>query len=170
MSTAVGETLVARAPVYGRRAMVVSGHSAATLAAVATLKRGGNIVDAMVAGSAALAIVVGQATSVGGDCFLLFHDGKTGRTTGLNASGVAPQAATPGGFPDGMKVHGPVAPVVPALVRAWDVMHRRYGRLAWSTLFDEAIDIAEEYPVSHSLAERAPAMRAELAADPGCAT
>src|SRR5215510_16372166 len=96
-----GETHAARAPVYGRRAMVVSGHSAATLAAVATFKRGGTIVDAMVAGSAALAVVVGQATSIGGDCFLLFHDGRTGRTIGLNASGVAPQTATPDTFPDG---------------------------------------------------------------------
>src|SRR5215510_11066784 len=169
MSTAVGETLAARAPVYGRRAMVVSGHSAATLAAVDAFKRGGNIVDAMVAGSAALAVAVGQATSIGGDCFLLFHDGKTGQTTGLNASGVAPQTAAPDTFPDGMKVHGPLAPVVPALVRAWDVMHRRHGRLAWNTLFDDAIAIADESPVSHSLAERAPAMRAQLEADAGCA-
>jgi len=36
-------------------------------------------------------------------------------------------------------------------------------------LFDEAIAIAEGFPVSHSLAERAPAMRARLEADAGCA-
>src|SRR5215475_2924148 len=145
MTPALPETLAARAPVYGRRATVVSGHSAATLAGIATFKRGGNIVDAMVAASAALAAVVGQATSIGGDGFLLFHDGKTGRTIGLNASGVAPQAATPEKFPEGMNVHGPLAPVVPGLVRAWDEMHRRYGRLAWATLFDDAINVAEAY-------------------------
>jgi gamma-glutamyltranspeptidase len=168
MSTAE-EMSAARAPVYGQRAMVVSGHSAATLAGIAAFKRGGNLVDAMIAASAALAAVVGQATSTGGDGFLLYHDGKTGRTVGLNASGVAPQAATPEKFPEGMNVHGPLAPVVPGLVRAWDEMHRRYGRLAWASLFDDAIAIAEAYPVSHSLAERAPAMQARLAADPGCA-
>ena len=107
--------------------MVVAGHSAATLAGIAALKRGGSIVDAMVAASAALTVTVGQATSIGGDCFLLFHEAKSGRTVGLNASGTAPQGATPERFPDGMKVHGPLAPVVPGLVRAWDVMHRRYG-------------------------------------------
>src|SRR5262249_55519991 len=58
---------------------------------------------------------------------------------------------------------------VPGLVRAWDVMHRRHGRLGWATLFDDAIAIADGFPVSHSLAERAPATRAQLAADPGCA-
>ena len=83
-----------RAPVFGRQAMVVSGHSAATLAGIAVLQRGGNVVDAMVAASAALAVVVGQATSIGGDAFILFHDAKAGRTFGLNASGVAPALAT----------------------------------------------------------------------------
>src|SRR5262249_20283195 len=169
MTPALPETLAARAPVYGRRAMVVSGHSAATLAAIAAFRRGGNIVDAMVAGSAALATVVGQATSIGGGCFLLFHDGQTGRTTGLNASGVAPQTATPEKVPGGLKIHRPLGPVVPGLVRAWDVMHRRHGRLAWATLFGDAIAIADGFPVSHSLAERAPATRAQVAADPGCA-
>src|SRR5437016_271291 len=123
-----------RAPVFGRRAMVVSGHAAATLAGVTVLKSGGNLVDAMVAASAALAVVVGQATSIGGDCFLLFHEASTCRTFGLNASGVAPALATPERFADGMQVRGPLAPVVPGLVRAWDVMHRRFGRLPWQGL------------------------------------
>src|SRR6516225_2345435 len=88
-----------RAPVFGRRAMVVSGHAAATLAGIGALKDGGNLVDAMVAASA----VLGQATSIGGDCFLLFHEAATGTTFALNASGVAPALATPARFPDGMK-------------------------------------------------------------------
>ena len=131
------ERLCARAPVYGRQGMVVAGHSAATLAGISALKRGGSIIDAMVAASAALTVTVGQATSIGGDCFLLLHEAKSGRTVGLNASGTAPQGATPERLPDGMKVHGPLAPVVPGIVRAWDVMHRRYGSLPWKSLFDE---------------------------------
>src|SRR5882724_8602613 len=89
-----------RAPVFGRQAMVVSGHAAATLAGIR--KGGGYLVDAMVAASAALAVVVGQATSIGGDCFLLFHEAASGRSFGLNASGVAPSLAMPQRFPDGM--------------------------------------------------------------------
>src|SRR5271168_2957016 len=99
-----------RAPVYGRRAMVVSGHSAATLAGVKTFERGGNIVDAMIAASSALAVAVGHATSIGGDCFILYHEAATGKTHGLNASGTAPALATADHFPDGMKAHGPLAP------------------------------------------------------------
>ena len=158
-----------RAPVFGRRAMVVSGHAAATLAGIDALKDGGNLVDAMVAASAALAVVVGQATSIGGDCFLLFHEAATGTTFALNASGVAPALATPARFPDGMKTRGPLAPVVPGLVRAWKVMHRRFGRLKWERLFDPAIELAQAHPVSKVLAERLPENSAALAADPGCA-
>jgi gamma-glutamyltranspeptidase/glutathione hydrolase len=165
----LNERLCARAPVYGRHGMVVAGHSAATLAGVSVLKRGGSIVDAMVAASAALTVTVGQATSIGGDCFLLFHEARSGRTIGLNASGVAPQGATPERFPGGMKIHGPLAPVVPGLVRAWDVMHRRYGVLPWQGLFDDAIALAEGYPVSHSLAERFSSSLDRIKADPGCA-
>ena len=165
----LNERLCARAPVYGRQGMVVAGHSAATLAGISALKRGGSIIDAMVAASAALTVTVGQATSIGGDCFLLFHEAKSGRTVGLNASGTAPQGATPERFPDGMKVHGPLAPVVPGLVRAWDVMHRRYGALPWKSLFDDAIALAEGYPVSHSLAERFSSSLDRIKADPGCA-
>src|SRR4051794_2114294 len=163
------ERLCVRAPVYGRHGMVVAGHSAATLAGISTLKRGGSIIDAMVAASAALTVTVGQATSIGGDCFLLFHEAKSGRTIGLNASGTAPQGATPERFASGMKVHGPLAPVVPGLVRAWDVMHRRYGRLPWKGLFEDAIELAEGYPVSHSLAERFSSSVDRIKADPGCA-
>ena len=159
-----------RAPVYGRRAMVVSGHSAATLAGIGTLQRGGSLVDAMVAASAVLATVLGHATSIGGDCFILYHDAATGRTIGLNGSGVAPAAATPAAFPDGMKIRGPLAPVVPGLVRAWEAMHRRYGKLAWRELLADAIDLAENgHPVSHVLADRLPEDRALLLGDPGCA-
>src|SRR4051794_34791967 len=164
------ERLCVRAPVYGRHGMVVAGHSAATLAGISALKRGGSIIDAMVAASAALTVTVGQATSIGGDCFLLFHEAKSGRTVGLNASGTAPQGATPERFADGMKIHGPLAPVVPGIVRGWDVMHCHYGVLPWQTLFDDAIALAEGYPVSHSLAERFSSSLERIKADPGCAS
>ncbi|HEY6259161.1 MAG TPA: gamma-glutamyltransferase family protein [Xanthobacteraceae bacterium] len=159
----------ARAPVFGGKAMVVSGHAAATLAGIGILKNGGNLVDAMVGASAALAVVAGQATSIGGDCFLLFHEAATGSTFGLNASGVAPALAVPERFPNGMQTRGPLAPVVPGLVRAWEVMHRRFGHLPWKRLFDPAIELADGHPVSKVLAERLPENSEALAADPGCA-
>jgi len=49
-------------------------------------------------------------------------------------------------------------------------MHRRYGTLPWRSLFDDAIALAEEYPVSHSLAERFSSSLEGIKVDPGCAS
>ncbi len=158
-----------RAPVYGGRFMAVTGHTAATLAAVAVHKSGGNVIDAAIAASATLAVVVGQATTIGGDCFLLYHEAATGKLHALNASGVAPAAATPERFADGMKVHGPRAAVVPGLVRAWEVLHKQFGSVPWSDLLSNAVETAEGHPVSYILGARLPEDAKDLAEDAGCA-
>lgn len=158
-----------RSPIYGSQAMIVSGHAAASQAGMAIHRRGGNTVDAMIAASAALTVVLGHATSLGGDCFILYHEAATGRILGLNSSGMAPQLATPDHFADGMKAQGPLAPVVPGLVAAWETMHRRFGKLPWRALFDDAIALAEAHPISAVLARNIGLSRTALAADPGCA-
>lgn len=158
-----------RSPVYGRRGMVVAGHSLAAYAGIRVLEGGGNAIDAMVAASAVTAVVLGHAASIGGDCFLLFHQAATGRTVGLNASGTAPGLAEPSRFPTQMQEHGFLAPVVPGLVRGWEISHRRFGRLKWNTLFEFAIDLAKAHPVSEVLATRIAMHHDKLAADPGCA-
>ncbi len=149
--------------------MAVTGHSLASLAAVRVFEQGGNVVDAMIAGSAATAVVLHHAAGIGGDCFLLYHEAATGRTYGLNASGTAPALADSARFADGMTSHGPRASVVPGLVRAWEAMHRRFGKLEWRGLFDTPIDLADAHPVSQVAATRAAAQRDEFARDPGCA-
>ena len=148
--------------------MAVTGHASATLAALEAHRRGGNVVDAAISASAALTVTVGQATTIGGDCFVLFHEAASGRTHALNASGVAPAAATPELFGDGMKVRGPLAAVVPGLVRAWEALHGRFGRLHWRELFGDAIQAAEGHPISYIMASRLPEDAADLSADPGC--
>ena len=158
-----------RSPVYGSRAMIVSGHAAASAAGIAIHRRGGNAVDAMIAASAVLTVVLGHATALGGDCFILYHDAQSGRTVGLNSSGVAPRAATAERFAGGMKAQGPLAAVVPGLVRGWETMHRRFGHMPWKELFGEAIDLAEAHVISSVLAARIAESHKALAADPGCA-
>ena len=149
--------------------MAVTGHSLASLAAIRIFEAGGNVVDATIAASAATASVLHHAAGIGGDCFLIYHEAASGRTYGLNASGAAPELAEPARFPDGLKAHGSLVSVVPGVVRAWDMMHRRFGKLPWATLFDTAIDLAEAHPVSQVAAARAAVQKEELAADPGCA-
>jgi gamma-glutamyltranspeptidase len=158
-----------RAPIYGSHAMIVCGHHAASQAGIAIHRRGGNAVDAMIASSAALTVVLGHATSIGGDCFILYHEASSGRILGLNSSGYAPQLATPDRFAGGMKTQGPLAPVVPGIVSAWETMHRRFGKLPWADLFGEAIALAEAHTISAVLAKHIAESKAALAADPGCA-
>ena len=159
-----------RAPVYGKRGVVVSGHPLASMAGLRILEDGGSVADAMIATSAVLCAVIPHATSLGGDAFILYHDGKTRKTSGLNASGPAPRRATPEAFPNGMVGRGPLAATVPGIVRGWEELHRRHGRMGWGGLFAQAIEIAEDgHPMSRVLAGALRLFRADIEADPGCA-
>lgn len=161
---------IARSPVYGTRGMVVSGHSLASIAGLRALERGGTVVDAFIATSAALSVVLPQATSLGGDAFILYRDGKVRKTIGLNASGHAPKQATPDKFPKGMVARGALAPSVPGMIRGWERMHEKYGKLPFASLLEPAIDIAERgHPLSRVLAAGLDLFEAEVKADPGCA-
>ncbi len=158
-----------RSPVYGTRGMVVSGHSLASLAGLRMLDRGGSVVDAMIATSTVLATVLPHATSYGGDAFIIYHDARAGKTVGLNACGPAPAGATPEYFRDGMTVHGPNAASVPGIVRGWERLHQKHGRMPWKDLFADAIDLAENgHPLSRVLAG-ALRLFAHVGKDPGCA-
>ncbi len=159
---------IPRSPVYGTKGMVVSGHSLASLAGHRVLERGGSVVDAMIATSAVLCVVLPHATSLGGDAFILFHDAKNGRTEGLNASGPAPSGATAEVFKDGMVARGALAFSIPGIVRGWEEIHQRHGRTRWAELFGDAIEIAEAHPLSRMLAAGMTLYHDDVAADPGC--
>ncbi len=159
-----------RSPVYGTRAMVVSGHSLASTAGLRMLDAGGNVVDAMIATSAVLTVVLPHATSLGGDAFIIHHDAASGKTQGLNACGMAPAGATPDYFSNGMTVHGPDAASVPGIVRGWERLHQKHGKKPWKDLFADAVDLAENgHPLSRVLAG-ALRLFEHVGKDPGCAS
>ncbi len=159
---------IPRSPVYGTRGMVVSGHSLASLAGLRTLERGGSMVDAMIACSAALSVVVPHATSLGGDAFILYHRAGDARTLGMNASGHAPAGVSLGLYADGIPKRGPLAFSVPGMIRGWERMHQRYGKLPWAELFADAAALAEAHPLSRVLAGALHLFREDIEGDPGC--
>lgn len=159
---------LARSPVYGTRGMVVSGHSLASTAGLRTLDKGGSLVDAMIATSATLCVTIQQATSLGGDAFFLYHDAGEGKTIGLNATGHAPDGATDEYYKDGIPDRGPNAISVPGMVRGWERLHQKYGRLHWASLFEDAIAIAEGHPASRVMTAGLDLFRADVMADPAC--
>jgi gamma-glutamyltranspeptidase/glutathione hydrolase len=160
---------LARSPVYGTNGMVVSGHSLASLSGLRVLEKGGSLVDAMISTSAVLCTVLPHATSFGGDAFIIYHDAKSGETMGLNASGPSPADTTPDLFPDGMIADGPLAASVPGIVRGWERLHQRFGRLDWADLFADAIDLAGNgHPLSRVLAGALVLFNERVSRDPGC--
>jgi gamma-glutamyltranspeptidase/glutathione hydrolase len=122
------------------------------------LARGGSAVDAAIASNAVLAVTEPMMTGMGGDLFVMYWDAKTGKLTGLNASGPAPKALSPAFLAQhdikSMPVDGIQAVTVPGAVRGWYEMHQRFGKLPWKDLFHDAIAFAEHgFPVHEGAAE-----------------
>ncbi|MBI2821327.1 MAG: gamma-glutamyltransferase [Acidobacteria bacterium] len=161
----------ARAPVFGSRGMVVSGHPSASLAGWKMLEAGGSVADAAVAAASMLAVVLPQACTLGGDAFILIHDAVKGTTVGLNASGPAPAALRAETFAGGIPRDGPLAATVPGVVAGWHEMQRRFGRLPWKEVLAPAIAAAEQgFPASAALARAAADYRSLLESDPASAS
>lgn len=161
---------MSRNPVLGREHMAVTGHSAASIAALRVLDRGGSVADAAIAAAAVLTVVLPSACSLGGDAFILIHDAGAGRTVGINASGAAPALTDPGAFGGTIPAKGGRSITVPGVVGGWAALHERHGRLAWRDLFADAIRAAEGFPATAALAAATRLSRTDLAADPGCRT
>lgn len=144
-----GATFASRSAAWGLSGAAATAHPLASLAALDMLRLGGSAVDAAVAANAVLGLVEPIACGVGGDCFVMLWDPKTGKVEGLNGSGRSPQGLSldtvRGRAKNGLiPSYGAVSVSVPGAVDAWWVLHQRYGRLPWKDLFAPAIAYAEQ--------------------------
>ncbi|MCR4346886.1 MAG: gamma-glutamyltransferase [Sulfuricaulis sp.] len=137
-----------RSVVMSTRGMIATSQPMATQAGLAVLQAGGNAMDAAIAASAVLSVTEPQATGIGGDCFLLYHEAKTGKLHGLNGSGRAPARATPEEFERRglMQVpeFGILSVIVPGAVDAWYTALERFGTRSLEELLQPAIVFAED--------------------------
>src|ERR1700720_1098408 len=85
----------ARSMVISRYGIAATSHVQASQAGAEILARGGSAVDAAIAANAVLGLTEPMMTGIGGDLFVIYWDAKTGKLTGLNASGPAPKGLTP---------------------------------------------------------------------------
>jgi gamma-glutamyltranspeptidase/glutathione hydrolase len=138
--------------VITQQGMVATSQTLASQAGAQILAKGGSAVDAAIAANAVLGVVEPMMNGIGGDLFVIYWDAKSGKLTGLNASGPAPRALSADflkkqGFqsiPEG--IH---SVTVPGAVDGWAKMHARFGKLPWKELFQAAIAYAEEgFPVT----------------------
>src|ERR1700675_4850370 len=84
-----------RSMVITKQGIAATSQTLASQAAAQILARGGSAVDAAIAANAVLGVVEPMMTGMGGDLFVLYWEAKTGKLTGLNASGPAPRGLTP---------------------------------------------------------------------------
>src|SRR5580704_12222777 len=149
---------------YGRsmtitqQGIVATSQILASQAGAQILARGGSAVDAAIAANAVLAVVEPMMDGIGGDCFAIYWDVKTGKLTGLNASGPAPRGLTPQFLAAQSIQTMPKAGIhsvsVPGVVEGWARMHQRFGKLPWKDLFAAAIVYAEQgFPVTEAIHE-----------------
>jgi gamma-glutamyltranspeptidase / glutathione hydrolase len=144
---------ISRPLVMGRTGTVVAGHHLAAQAGLDLLRAGGTAIDAAIAAAAALAVLKPDACGLGSDLFLLYADGKTGETFALNASGTAPQSATPAAFGGAIPELGLRASAVPGAISGWENALERFGRKKLADVLAPAIALARRgMPVSQLFA------------------
>lgn len=165
---------------YGRsmtiseQGIVATSQMLASQAGAQILARGGSAVDAAIAANAVLAVTEPMMNGIGGDCFAIYWDAKTGKLTGINASGPAPRGLTPEFLAsegiDKMPRSGINSVTVPGAVDGWAMMHARFGKLPWRDLFQAAILYADQgFPVPEGIQEAWVAFSAPLRKSPDSA-
>ena len=145
-------TVPAAAPAATEEPFVIAANPLAAQAGIEVLKRGGSAVDAAIAVQAMLSLVEPQSSGLGGGAFMNYYDGKTGKLTIYDGREVAPAQAVPGMFLDSSGKPLPFreavgsgrASGVPGVVRMLELAHGEQGRLPWSTLFGDAVTMAEQ--------------------------
>jgi len=146
---------MARAYASGFGGVIASEEPLASYAGARILEAGGNAVDASIAVSFALAILVPHLGGIGGDFFALLST-PNGRVEVLNGSGQSPRGLSLELLEErglkGVPERGPLSIVVPGMVGALYEMWRRYGTLEWSKILEVPVKLAREgFPAPPSL-------------------
>jgi len=138
--------------------MVATSQPVATQVGLEILSKGGNAMDAVVAAAATLCVTEPQSTGIGGDCFLLYHEARSGKLYGLNGSGRAAAKATRAEFDrrgySEIPERGILSVSVPGAIDAWQTAIERFGSMRFGEVLEPAIHFADEgYAVSPIVAK-----------------
>jgi gamma-glutamyltranspeptidase / glutathione hydrolase len=137
-----------RSPVLAMNGLCATSHPLAASAAVDVLRRGGNAMDAAIAGAVILGLCEPAMTGIGGDCFALVSPAGTEDVVAVNGSGRAPaghNAALLRGEGHGtVPLDHPYAVTVPGAIDAFCAMSDRWGRLGLADSLAPAIRYMDE--------------------------
>ena len=139
--------LPGRSPVLALNGACATSHPLAAKEAVSILERGGNAMDAAIAGAVLLGLCEPAMTGIGGDLFALVSKGPGAEVEAMNGSG----RAAAGADPEKLRAEGhakvplqsPWAVTVPGAVDAFCRLSESYGKLGLEALLEPAIRHAE---------------------------
>lgn len=137
-----------RSAVMARRGMAAASNPLAAQAGLNILRQGGRAADAAVAMSAVMNVTEPAACGIGGDCFALHYDARSGEVTALNGSGRAPAALNAAdlrqrGWRE-MPARHAHAVTVPGAVQGWADLLERHGSMSLAEVLVDAIHYAGE--------------------------
>lgn len=160
----------ARSMTITDRGIVATSQTLASQAGAQVLARGGSAMDAAIAANAVLGVVEPESCGMGGDLFAIYWDAKTHKLSAINASGWAPTGLTIDFLQSlgdkGMPQEGIHSVTVPGCVNGWSNLHRKFGKLPWSEIFQPAIYFAEHgFPVTEMIGDAWKTEEAKLARD-----
>ena len=152
-----GLPFASRSEVIGQYGMAATSHPLATQTAIDILKSGGNAIDAAIAANAVLGLAEPTGCGIGGDLFAIVWDSKSRQLYGLNSSGPASKNLSieyvqKQGY-EKIPAYGALPVTVPGAVAGWTALHKRFGKLSFESLFDNAINYADKgFPVTELIA------------------
>lgn len=118
------------------RPVVATQHPLSALVGLRVLEAGGTAADALVAMVGVDQVVVPGTSSLGGTLALIYHDARAGQTHVLNGGLNLPLNDT-APYSQADQATGR-AILVPGVVRGLEKTWKRFGRLAWSDLWEPA--------------------------------
>lgn len=139
--------LPGRSPVLATNGMCATSHPLAAKTAVDIMERGGNAMDAAIAGAVLLGICEPHMTGIGGDCFVLWTAPGSDEVRAFNGSGRAPAGADPAALRAAghatVPLYGADAVTIPGAVDAFCQLSEREGRIGLDAILAPAIHYAE---------------------------
>ncbi len=159
--------------VISNDSMVVTRHYLASEIGNQVLLEGGNAIDASVAISFALSVVLPQASPIGGGGFMIIHDANSTKNFALDYREMAPKKATEdmfivnGEVDRDLALESYLSSGVPGTVNGLYVVHQKFGSMSWKKLIQPAIELATNgFIVTETLARSLESYKDKLSKTP----
>lgn len=140
--------LPGRSAVLATGGMCATSHPLGAKVAIDVLERGGNAMDAAIAGAVLLGICEPQMTGIGGDCFVLWSEGGSDKVHALNGSGRAPAALDAADLRDAGETVVPLrsahAVTLPGAIDAFCHLSETVGKIGLDAILAPSIRYAEQ--------------------------